>query len=124
MAQKEAIGKKKSKGDLVCSVCGCHMWLWDEGRHRWNGEYHFQDCSTVPGGGELFVRNLEEKAKWEEESFVPREKGLLILRAIKSLMVMPKGKDGKPTKEFLQRKEAIQEEIDKLALPNASEVKE
>lgn len=128
MNKPELKPKEKSKANLVCSVCGCRMWLWDEWQHTWHGEYHFQDCPTIPGGDELFVRNLEDKARWEEEPFVPREQGARILQAIRLMLESPGGKGGKPSEIFLQRKEAILEELARLsaqqnrALP--SEVKE
>ncbi|MFH1448529.1 MAG: hypothetical protein ABIG39_06725 [Candidatus Micrarchaeota archaeon] len=79
-----------------CDICGA--------THPW----HFNDCRKIPGGEELYLRNLEEKHNWEKEEWVPREKGAKILEAI---MYMTKA----PTKEvMLQRKVAIQEEISKL----------
>lgn len=113
--RQTSVKKKPSKADLVCSACGCHMWLWDEFQHCWHGEYHFQDCPTIPGGAELFVRNLEEKARWEAEPVVPREQGARILSTIKLMLDSPGGKGGKPGEIFLQRKQAILDELTKLS---------
>ena len=79
-----------------CDICGA--------THPW----HFNDCRKIPGGEELYVRNLEEKYNWEKEKLVPREQGARILKAINLMMVSP-------SKEImLERKRAILEEVDKL----------
>ena len=91
---KDALYTQKDKIKL-CDSCGA--------THPW----HFQDCPRVPGGEELYVRNLEEKHNWEKEKRVPREQGARILKAINLMLFSPNHE------VMLERKAAIQEEVRK-----------
>ena len=107
----------KTKSDRAaqrCAACGAKMWLWDEMQHRWQGEYHFAECSTGISGAMVSVANADAREAWEQEKVVPREMGVRILQAIRSLIALPKGKDGKPTKAYWDRKAAILERLGKL----------
>ena len=70
--------------------------------------WHFNDCRRVPGGELLYAANLEDKRNWEREKWVPREKGVKILKAILYMMT------AKDDKDHQTRKEAILEEIKRL----------
>lgn len=105
MRQTKVKSEKEAKR---CSACGAKSWMWDAMMLRWSGPWHFQDCPSVPGGAELTVANIEERARWLEEKVVPKEQGKRILQAILLMMASPS--DG----TMLQRKVAIQEELKRL----------
>jgi len=81
---------------VKCSACGATL------------PWHFRDCPSVPGGRELSLRDIDDKAKWAEEKRVPKEQGVRILKAIMAML------DSPSHEIMLERKAAIQEEIAKL----------
>ena len=91
-----------------CSNCGARTWQWDHLLEKWNGPYHFQDCPTLPGNDELIARNLENRMRWEQEDYVPREKGRLVLKAIYTMLAAPS------QEVMLARKAAILAELKKV----------
>ena len=111
MRQTTVGGKAKRK---ICSQCGATTWLKNQTTGEFSGPWHFLDCPSVPGGAELNMRNIDDKAKWAEEKRVPREQGARILEAIKLMLSTPKTAGGKPDKIFYERKAAIQGEVGKL----------
>ena len=111
MRQTTTGNKTKKK---ICSQCGATTWLKNQTTGEFSGPWHFLDCPSVPGGRELSLGNIDEKARWVEEKRVPREQGARILEAIKLMLSTPKTADGKPSKVFYERKAAILEEGDKL----------
>ena len=96
------------KGAKPCSACGAKLWLKDYNTGQFSGPWHFLDCPSVPGGRELSIRNIDEKARWVEEKRVPREQGARILKAINLMLFSPS------YEVMLERKAAILEEVDKL----------
>ena len=92
-----------------CSNCGAKTWQWDSMREQWNGPYHFADCPTLVGNDELIARNLEDKARWEQEQYVPRDKGAKVLQAIRRMM----DKKNTPA-QHLAYKQAILTELRKV----------
>lgn len=100
---------KSERSAKRCPNCGCKTWGWDSMREMWLGPYHFQDCPTLPGNDELITRNLEDKIRWEQEDFVPRDKGWLILKAIRKML----DKRNTP-EEHEQYKRAILAELRKV----------
>ena len=101
--QVKDTGKRK-----VCPHCGAGTWLRNENTGEFSGPWHFQDCATIPGGEMLQASNLEEKYRWEKERWVPREQGWRVFEAILSMLDSPNHEI------MLQRKAAIQEEIQRL----------
>ena len=96
-------GKRKE-----CPACGAGSWLKDHNSGQFSGPWHFQDCPSVPGGAELTVANIEEKERWLNEKVVPKKQAARILEAVMLMMVSPS------REIMLQRKAAIQGEIEKL----------
>ena len=105
MRQTTTSNKEKRK---VCSQCGATSWLRNQTTGEYSGPWHFTDCPSVPGGRELSIRNIDEKARWEQENRVPREQGARILKAINLMLFSPNHE------VMLERKAAILEEVDKL----------
>ena len=105
MRQTTTGNKEKRK---VCSQCGATSWLRNQTTGEYSGPWHFTDCPSVPGGRELSIRNIDEKARWLEEKRVLREQGARILKAINLMLFSPSHE------VMLERKAAILEEVDKL----------
>ena len=80
----------------VCEACGATV------------PRHFQDCVSFAGGEALYAANLEEKYVWDQESWVPRGKGVQIIKAIMYMLKAPTEED------MLKRKAAIDGEIDRI----------
>ena len=105
---RQTTTETSSKGAKRCTACGAKSWMWDAMMLKWSGAWHFQDCPSVPGGAEMSVSNIEDRAKWEEKKTVPREQGVRILKAIELMMRSP------GDKILQQRRTAILDEIGKL----------
>jgi len=105
MRQTTTGNKEKRK---VCSQCGSTSWLRNQTTGEYSGPWHFTDCPSVPGGRELSIRNIDEKARWAEEKRVPREQGARILKAINLMLFSPS------YEVMLERKAAIQGEVEKI----------
>ena len=106
---KDKVGKSDREAKR-CTACGARMWLKDYTTGQWSGPWHFQDCPSIPGGAELCVQNIEARAAWEKEKYVPKEQAWRILDAIMLML-------DSPTHEIMmQRKAAIQAEIKNLKI--------
>lgn len=113
---KDKIGKSNREAK-TCTACGARMWLKDYVTGNWSGPWHFQDCPSIPGGAELCVQNIEAKAAWDREKYVPKEQAIRIMSAI---MLMFKS----PTREIMmQRKTAIQAETKNLEVTEEEQSK-
>ena len=105
MRQTTVGDKAKRK---VCSQCGATSWLRNQTTGEYTGPWHFNDCPSIPGGAELNMHNIDEKARWEQEKRVPKEQGARILKAINLMLFSPNHE------VMLERKAAIQGEICQL----------